>query len=293
MGFFGSLSDLQQRLIVGSLAAILVILSITFSQVLWFQPIFVLLTGCVIVLALWEYYQIATTKKYYPLAKIGIIGSFLYSFAIYAYTQTKYAEIIPDIVLGVILIAAFTYYFIKGADPFVNLAVTFFGIVYLTVPLNYLIKINYFRHDDWVTDGRWALIYLLFVTKVTDAAAFFVGNKFGKRKLTPYISPKKTWEGAIGGLLGAILISVIFFAIFNLLMSEKPFPISFWQMLWLPILISVAGQFGDLAESLLKRDVGVKNSSHLPGLGGILDTVDSLIFASPIMYFFLKMQVST
>jgi phosphatidate cytidylyltransferase len=236
--------------------------------------------------ALWEYYNIAKAKHSQPLVKIGIIGTVIYVFAVYIHSQMYYLNMLPEMVLALTLAAAFIYYFIKGSDPFVNLAVTAFGLLYLTIPLSCLISINYFDSAT-VHDGRWALIYLLFVSKMTDTAAFFVGKRIGQTKLTPYISPKKTWEGAIGGLVGALLTSIIFYFILQLF-ATPPFELTFFQSLWLAVFISIAAQFGDLAESLLKRDVGVKDSSGLPGLGGMLDIVDSLIFTAPLMYFFLK-----
>ncbi|MBA3958444.1 MAG: CDP-archaeol synthase [Parachlamydiaceae bacterium] len=283
------MSELQQRLILSGIGVLGLLIMIACSHIEMFKPIFALFAAGVISLALYEYYTIAKANGCHPLVKIGIIGSVAYVLASFARTQWLGAELLPLIVLWLIFISAFTYYFIKGTDPFINLAITLFGIIYLTIPLSCLIDINYFS-SSVVVDGRWGLIYLLFVTKMTDTAAFFVGKLWGKRQLSPYISPKKTWEGAAGGLVGAIITSILFYVIFHLFFATAPLALSLLQSLWLGALISVTAQFGDLAESLLKRDVGVKDSSHLPGLGGVLDIVDSLIFTSPLMYLFLKMQ---
>lgn len=285
-----NLSNLQQRLIISGLSVVCLLIIITASYNSLFAPFFALFTSAVIGLAQWEYYHIAKAKNCQPLVKIGIIGTVAYVFAIFLRAHFLWAVMLPEIVLGLILIGAFSYYFIKGTDPFVNLAITLFGIFYLTIPLSCLIDINYFHSEPIVRDGRWALLYLLLVTKMTDTAAFFIGKKFGRRKLSPYISPKKTWEGAFGGLAGAMITSVVLYILFNLFSNNPPLGLTFWQSLWLSFLISIAGQFGDLAESLLKRDVGVKDSSHLPGLGGMLDIVDSLVFTSPLMYIFLEMN---
>ncbi len=286
---FSQLSNLQQRLVVSSIGVILLLTAIFFSHEPYFSPIFALLTAAVITTALWEYYTIAKIKGWLPLFKIGILGSILFTLAVYVRTQDNY-KMLPESVIGLTFIAAFVYYFIKGSDPFVNLSITLFGFAYITIPLSCLIDINFFSDDPFVRDGRWVLLYLLLVTKMTDTGAFFVGKKYGRTQLSTYISPKKTWEGALGGLIASIATSVILYIIFNLFFTHPPFEITFFQSIWFGALISIVGQFGDLAESLLKRDVGVKDSSHLPGLGGMLDIVDSLVFTSPLMYIFLHIN---
>lgn len=282
-------NNLQQRLIVSFFGIVILLIVIFLSDQHIFKLLFAALTAGVISLALWEYYTIARNKGFQPLIKIGIIGSLFFIAATFLKTQFS-AKMLPEIVLGFTLVASFAYYFIKGSDPFVNLAITGFGILYLVLPLSYIIDINYFVSEPIVRDGRWCLIYLLCVTKVTDAAAFFVGKKIGTTQLSPYISPKKTWEGALGGLLGALIISILYYAFLRHFFELPPFNITFFQSVWLALLISIAAQFGDLSESLLKRDVGVKDSSRLPGLGGMLDVVDSLVFTAPLMYIFLKLN---
>lgn len=286
------LSHLQQRLIVGAVSCLIAIFFIVFSFAPYFQSAFTLATAGVISLALWEYYHIAAGKGFFPLSKVGIIATFAYVYATFLTTQCPAAEMLPPIILVVTLLTAFLYYFIKGSNPFENLAITVFGIAYLTVPLSYIVNINFFFGTDGVQDGRWWLLYLLLTTKATDIGAFFIGKKLGKHQLTPYISPKKTWEGAAGGLLCAISTSIFLFFLSKVFLSSNIFTITLWQSLWLSILISIIAQIGDLAESLLKRDVGVKDSNTMvPGLGGFLDMVDSVVFTAPILYFFLKMQM--
>lgn len=285
------MSNLQQRLIISSISAIIMFVVIFLSYNPLFGFLFTLLIAGVIGLALREYYRIATVKGFLPLNKIGIIGSTIFLCVVFWDTQVNYAFFYPEIVLGLILAAAFLYYFFKGSDPLVNIAITIFGIAYLTLPLSCLIYINYFEDMPFVRDGRWCLIYLLVVTKITDIGAFFIGKKLGSKKLSPTISPQKTWEGAFGGFCSAIGTSMLFYIFFHLFFRHPPFEITLWQSIWLAILISITAQFGDLAESILKRDTGVKDSgSRLPGLGGFLDLVDSLVFTSPLMYFFLQLH---
>lgn len=284
------LSNFYQRLIVSSLGTLILFIAIFFSYEPSFRPIFTLLTAAVIATALFEYYRIAETKGCQPLIKIGLISAVAFVFAVFFSTQYPGALMLPAIVLGLTLISAFVYYFIKGSDPFINLAITLFGILYLVIPLSCWLVINYMHAEPLVRDGRWCLVYLLLVTKMTDTGAYFIGKKFGRIKLSP-ISPKKTWEGSLGGLACAVATSFFLYVCFNLFFEQPPFDITFLQSLWLGALLSITAQFGDLAESLLKRDVGVQDSSHLPGLGGVLDVVDSLVFNSPILYIFIRLQV--
>lgn len=289
---FRSLSNLQQRLILGGGGIIVALLAVYYSHTnILGMLLFTLFISGSASAALWEYYRIAEGKGYLPLFKIGIACSFAFFFSTLFNALVDARFMLPMLAVGLGLIAGFIYYFIKGTDPFANLAVTFFGILYLTIPLGSLITINYFYAPSFVIDGRWCLLYLILVTKGTDIGAFFVGKRMGKTQLSPYISPKKTWEGAVGGLIISILISLAFYLAFQYLFDEPPFAISLFQSFWFAILISIFGQFGDLAESLLKRDMGVKDSSrHLPGLGGFLDIQDSLIFTAPLMFILLNLH---
>jgi phosphatidate cytidylyltransferase len=177
-----------------------------------------------------------------------------------------------------------------AGKPLVSLALTITGIIYPAL-VTYMYPI---RYHDYVVDARagTALVMLpIALTWATDTGAYFFGRTFGKHKLIPSVSPAKTIEGAVGGVVVAVL-----FAWAYVMFALKPLA----QLSMLPvgltvfaILISVVAQTGDLAESLFKRDAGVKDSSRLlPGHGGILDRFDSLLFVLPVAYvllgYFLK-----
>jgi phosphatidate cytidylyltransferase len=286
------LNNLQQRITIGGTGSLLLLLFIYYSHSSLLNYLFVAFIAGVIALSLSEYYQIARAKGFLPLSKLGIITTIAYVIAIYFCTQTLQAQLIPKIILGLSGVMAFLYYFWKGSQPLMNLAITFFGMLYLTIPLSYLIEINYFEAPPFVSDGRYCLIYLLIVTKITDTGAFFIGKLLGHTKLSPYISPKKTWEGAIGGSLTALFAGIALVLFFRYGFDTPPMQLSWSQAIWLPLGLSIVAQWGDLAESLLKRDAGVKDSStYFLGLGGMLDVVDSLIFTAPLLYFFLIFQV--
>lgn len=280
---------LKQRLFVGILAIILLIGLICFSTYPVFRPLFVLAISAVTAIAVWEYYQMAKIKKLYPLENLGIFFSVAYTVAAYLSTQFKTDYLLPEIVLGTAFLSLFIFNFYKHTNPFTSIPVTFFGILYLAIPLSCAFLINYFPFANF-EDGRGWLFYLLLVTKGTDIGAYFIGKLYGKQYLAPNISPKKTWEGAWGGLITAILAGILFYLAINLFFERPPINLTFWDAIWLSCILSIAAQIGDLSESLLKRDAGIKDSNQLPGLGGMLDIVDSLVFTLPLLYIFLKMK---
>lgn len=287
---FNNISNLSQRLAVSAIAISIILLTIILSAYPYFRPIFLFTVATIVATALWEFYQISKRKHFTPLENVGIVGSIAYLVAVFLAAQSEHFLLLPQIALGATLIATLASYFTKGDQPLGNSAITLFGIAYLTLPLAYIININYFFPESDSQDGRMWLVYLIIVTKATDTAAYFIGKNYGQKKLAPYISPSKTLEGATAGACAAIAIALFFPLIVNGIASSPLMSISLLQSLFLGIAIAALGQFGDLAESLLKRDAAVKDSNQLPGLGGVLDIVDSLIFTAPLLYFFLKFQ---
>lgn len=286
--FLDRLNQTQQRLVISTFSVIFVFFSIYFARHSFFQPIFVFFIGTIISAALYEYFTIAQKKGFDPLVKMTCGLTFLYLFSLYFLVYHDCCQSLPLFVLWMALTVTLLYYFVAGKEPFVNSAITCFGLIYLTVPLSCLLLITYFFPEDATQDGRWWLAYLLIVAKTTDTCAFFVGSNWGEHKMVPFISPKKSWEGAIAGLVGAVAISFVMFAVCHIFWKMPPMKISWFQSLWIAAAISILAQIGDLAESLLKRDAGVKDSSNLPGLGGMLDIVDSLVLSTPFLYFVLK-----
>jgi len=124
-------------------------------------------------------------------------------------------------------------------------------------------------------------IFLLVVTKISDIAGYFIGKTVGKRRLSK-ISPNKTVEGSLAGLLAAVFSAYLFHFIF---------PVQLVEALILGLIFGSLSQIGDLAESLLKRDAGVKDSNNLPGIGGVLDLLDSLVFTAPFLWIYLSYSI--
>ena len=159
-----------------------------------------------------------------------------------------------------------------------------FVIIYLGIIASFLLANRLLEFDN--SKGMIALVAMLATVKMSDAAAYFAGKTFGKTKLSPRLSPGKTVEGAIGSLFGAWLAAAIVFYIVAPNLFGTPIEKPWWWFLAYGAAITVAGIVGDLTESLIKRDSGVKDSSKwLPGLGGILDVIDSLAFAAPVAFF--------
>lgn len=163
---------------------------------------------------------------------------------------------------------------------------TFFGIAYVGLTFSHLVLLRFSDNITSYTAGNVIMpagavyLWLAFVgTWANDTFAYFVGTKFGKTKLCPAISPNKTWEGAIGGLIGSLLGTAILGSLFHIPLSHG---------LIIGLLAGIAAPLGDLAESAIKRYTGVKDSGRLlPGHGGVLDRFDSIMFAVPAVYYYI------
>jgi phosphatidate cytidylyltransferase len=168
-----------------------------------------------------------------------------------------------------------------------TIATTLFGLMYVPWLLNFVQKIIFFPFASagLMGEGKYFLLYFILVTKFSDMGAYAVGSLIGRHKMIPRISPGKTWEGFAGAIVvstGASLVFVHFFGAHMFGMNPLHATI-------LGIVLSVTAVIGDLIESLFKREAGVKDSGHLfPGIGGILDLLDSLLFNAPIMYLYLR-----
>jgi phosphatidate cytidylyltransferase len=161
------------------------------------------------------------------------------------------------------------------------ISTTLFGLMYVPWLLNFVQKINFFPG----VDGHYYLFYFVLITKFSDTGAYAVGSLIGKHKMIPRISPGKTWEGFGGAIVVSTLASVIFFE----LCRHKMRGMTFTHAIILGVILSVSAVVGDLIESLFKREAGVKDSGKFfPGIGGILDLLDSLLFNAPIMYLYLR-----
>lgn len=187
---------------------------------------------------------------------------------------------------------------LRGAFPAALASV--FGFCYVAMPLGFLVQLR----EQW--SGAFLLLYLLLIVWTGDIFAYFVGRSLGRHLMSPRISPKKTWEGAAASLIASMLVGALLYnyalpissALLNARLIERQDglfalqKIELWPILLLSAAINVAAQLGDLVESLIKRGAGVKDSGTiLPGHGGMLDRIDALLFAAPILWFYTAWKV--
>lgn len=218
----------------------------------------------------------------------------LLSTAIFVYTLGFAAAIAPFIFLVVGMRS------VELSRAFPAAAASVFAFTYIALPLGFLVQIR----EQWA--GAFLLLYLLLLVWAGDIFAYFVGRTLGRHLMSPRISPKKTWEGALASLIASLVVGMLLYnyalpistALLNAHLIEKRdgfFALQkppLWPTLLLSAAINVAAQLGDLVESLIKRGAGVKDSgSLLPGHGGMLDRIDALLFAAPVLWYYAAWRV--
>lgn len=210
-----------------------------------------------------------------PLLFLG--GGLLFLFSLpqlyWHFPQVPWREV----ALGLFLMASFSYELLRGAD-LTRFAFTLLAFLYLPWSLGYVLLL---RETPDPGLGLWTLSLPLVASFATDIGAYFAGRFFGRHKLAPAISPGKTLEGSLGGILFSFLALLVYTSL-----VREIFPFGLLELWLFSLLLSLAAQLGDLVESMLKRFAGVKDSGRfLPGHGGLLDRIDSLLFTFPLTYF--------
>ncbi len=284
------LTDLHKRLVVSSIAIAILAGLMIFSDHFLVKTLLVLCVAAFAGIGVWEYAQFARAKQLRPAVKTMIVIAICEVFAFFAAHKLIVFSQMPAIVLCVGAVVFFLLHFKDISDALVHVAVEFFGVCYVSVPLSFMLAILYPMSSNGTSwDGRWWLVYLIVVTKITDVAAYFVGRLWGRIKLASLLSPKKTIEGAVAGIVCAVIFSICM-SLMGTWIDSPLFNLPMMSAVILGLCVGLGGEVGDLAESLLKRDAVVKDSNNLPGLGGILDMVDSLLLTAPIVYFYLKLH---
>ena len=274
-------SDLAQRTLVNGISAILIAFFIFFAGIAALRWVFTAAVAAISATAIWEFDQLLKKKSLNPAVILSMVSAILYVFAVFLKTQSSYPSFLshlPEVILGIAFFGCFVHFTFIRKSPLLNISTTFLGIVYIGVPLGLFVRVMYFftfgGMEDLHLQGSWWIIYLIAVTKSADIGGYFIGSYFGKRKLAHRLSPNKTLEGALGGLFAATLMS-LFIRYLGQEVGSVFGAFTLIQALWLGLLVGIFGQIGDLAESLLKRDARVKDSNSIPGVGGVLDMVDS------------------
>lgn len=270
-----------------------VALAIIFSG---YELAFFALIGSVGLISLWEFYGMLDHRGLPNFKLTGMIcggamlcGSFYY----YSHVGPGRSYDFEMAVLLLFLLTVFTrqmFESLREDAPLRTMAYTLFGLLYVLWLYNFITKIVYVvpRSAAGEVTGQFYVLYLIAITKFSDMGAYLTGSAIGRHPLIPHISPKKTWEGFFGALGFSLLASWGLFA----LMPGHLAVFNWAHATALGLLLGFAAVIGDLAESIIKRSTGVKDSGNmLPGIGGALDLVDSLLFTAPLLFFYLRLVV--
>lgn len=269
-------SSVGQR-VIAALIAIPIVLALVYLGGWWsFAG-----AALVVVLGSYELYNMLRLAGYRPLIVISTGLSIL--FLVAAMFPQQRLLLLESGVTAALFISFLWLLLRKKLDgALVDWAFTLAMPIYLGWPLSLALLLRGYQVGWPLPHGVWWILLILLGVWSFDTAAFFTGRYFGRHKLAPNISPAKTWEGVLGGMLLSIAASLI--------LTVKPLGVPWYLAIVLGILLGVAAVVGDLAESLIKRQTNVKDSGHfLPGHGGLLDRIDSLLFAMLAVYVFAQL----
>ncbi len=267
------------RVITGTIIAIIVLSCLFFGGIA-----LLLMLTLFIIIGSKEYVKILKNKGFYPSLKVILLSDLILALLIYFH---RFDLIAPALTLCSVV--AFLWVLFKGRQPYIaNAATTILGFIYSGWFPLHLLSIRGINSDyplgllklNIQNDGLGFVIFLFVTVLLTDTGCYYFGKKFGKHKLAPTVSPKKTIEGSVGGAFCAVIGALIVGHFINL---------GIYNTIILGLLCTTFAQIGDLCESLIKRDAGVKDSGDLlPGHGGFLDRTDSYVFTIPVMYYYLN-----
>lgn len=242
---------------------------------------------------LWEYFTMLDHKKL-PNFKLtaAICGALFlicsfYRFRTYGPSQSDDFEIAVILLFLLGVFARQMFERTRDRSPLETMVYTLFGLLYVVWLFSFLLKIVYLapRTPDGHVTGHFYVLYLIAITKFSDMGAYLVGSLIGRHKMIPHISPNKTWEGFGGAIAFSLLAS---FALLWL-MPGKLSALTPMHAAILGVVLCLVAIVGDLGESIIKRSTDVKDSGQiLPGIGGALDLIDSLLFTGPLLYFYMR-----
>lgn len=266
--------------IISSIALIGVIIAAVI-----FEWLFNIAVFAFIITGLYEFFTMLEKKGINIYKYFGIgVGTIIPLSIMLRFELTKKWELF-FIVLTLLFLIIMQFKRRKNTGVIVDISTTIFGVLYVSWFFSFLIKIRY------LPDGIGLFASLLVITKLGDIGAYLVGSHFGKTPLIPRISPNKSLEGSIGGLI---------FSVLGALASKPLFPafggippgrenLGYMHLVFIGVFLGALGQLGDLSESLMKRDCEVKDTGRVfPGMGGVLDVIDSLLFTAPVFYFYVS-----
>lgn len=246
--------------------------------------------------ALYEYYHMVKAQGAPVFTLTAMLCAAVYMLLSFFLFRSEGSDFSLDLELGVLVFFLFVIFarqmFRAAAtrEPLEAIAYTVFGLLYIPWLFSFVTKIIYLmpRTETGETTGQYYVIFLVVVTKFSDMGAYVFGSLFGRHPFAPHISPKKTWEGFFGALFSSLLGGLWLYVA----MAPHFGALRLGDVIILSIALGGAAVVGDLAESIIKRSAHAKDSSHiLPGIGGTLDLIDSLLFTGPILYFYLRLVV--
>jgi phosphatidate cytidylyltransferase len=268
-------NNLTQRFVTGIIGG-----GIMVGSILWNVYSFSALFLFIVIMSMREFYSLCEKGDLQPQKYLGIaLGTLVFLF------YSVFQDFIPVRVFIIIIPLVFCIFirelYTKSEKPFINIAITVLGIVYLALPMALMSPISQF--DQVNSSGIYhpqIILGYLFLVWTSDTGAYFFGKKFGKRKLFERISPKKTWEGLIGGTFSALLAAFIISKYFT--------DLSLVDWIFITFIVVVTGTLGDLVESMFKRSIHIKDSGDvLPGHGGFLDRFDAFFISAPFVFTYL------
>jgi phosphatidate cytidylyltransferase len=273
------MSNFWQRAITGTIFVVVLVGAILLGG--WYMHI---TFGLITMLGLYEFYSLFENSESKPQKIVGtltgVLMYFLVILSIY-YGSNYYMSILTTglVLIGFILIAIIEL-FRNKTKPFENVAITFSGLIYVVLPFLLLNEMSIRITCHSVFCDFWPVLSIFILIWANDTFAYLTGRLIGKHKLYERISPKKTWEGFIGGVVFSIIAGIL---LANFLQE------SYLKYIIYALVAGVIGTLGDLVQSMLKRSVGVKDSGNiLPGHGGILDRFDAVLFVVPVIFFLEK-----
>ena len=243
------------------------------------------LVSLIVLIGLWEFYRLTEAKGIRPYKLLGIGGGLFLSWQTY-FKFTGGGELALTLILLAIMLAEL--FRREQRHSMFHMAATLFGVFYVGWLSSHFILLRELPEmvGKSYADGGWYLLTVFIIAWVCDTGAYGIGQAWGRHRLLARASPKKSLEGAIGGVVSALLTGLLLGGVF----LKDLFALR--HFLVIALIVGIVGQIGDLVESLLKRDAQVKDTSRLlPGHGGVLDRFDGLLFAVPVTYWYLKYLV--
>jgi len=241
----------------------------------------------------WEFYRSQEEKGHKVFKQSGLFcGALIFLnswyFLIFNPAHAHFVHFGGELVIVFSLLGAFIRLVVRQEEhraPITTAALTLLGLMYVPFLFNFVALLAFMPGSP--EQNRFLLIYLLAVTKFSDVGAYVVGSLIGRHKMIPRISPGKTWEGFAGAILTSLGISIVMVYV----LGEHLQALSFNSGIFLGLLLPLISVVGDLAESVVKRDASIKDSGHtIPGIGGALDLIDSILFTAPVLYFYLQFR---